>query len=531
MYRNGSIYSPADPFATAMLVVDGTIAWIGQDPAASALIDEDTLHVDLEGALIAPAFFDSHVHLTEVGAALDHLNLMSIGSREELLEAVRARAAAEPGSPIVGYGWDESNWSDPTLPTRAELDAAGAGADVYLARVDVHSALVGGPLAAAESLPSAYVSGEDHLPVRARALDYDDAQRRRYQRAALTHFASHGYAGVAEMSAPHISGRHDAALLEELLAAEGDSVPLVRLYWAGLTSDESEARDLASSFGPAFAGLGGDLNIDGSIGSRTAALHRDYADAPGERGTLALSAELIATHLVACTRAGIQAGFHVIGDAGAAAAASGFRSAADIVGAEALQRVGHRLEHAEMIDDDTLDVLLAYRVTLSMQPTFDAAWAGPGGLYEERLGAERADRMNQMGRLLSAGVPVCTGSDAPVRPVDPWGAVKACLELRAADSRISARAAFLAHTRAGYRAAGAQVPFDGQLVPGADATFAVWSASELMVQTPDSRVASWSTDARAGTPMLPALDSEFPHCLLTVRAGRTLYSAGVLSGV
>lgn len=529
MYRNGSIYSPADPFATAMLVADGTIAWIGQEPAASALIDDETQDVDLKGALIAPAFFDSHVHLTEVGASLDHVDLTAAASRDDVLAAVRARAAAQPGEPILGYGWDESTWAEPALPTRAELDAAAGGADVYLARVDVHSALVGGPLAAAEGLTAAYVAGGAHLPVRARALDYDDATRRRYQRAALEHFASRGYAGVAEMAAPQISGRHDAELLQELLAGSGAELPLVRLYWGGLTSDEQEARDLASSFGPSFAGLGGDLNIDGSIGSRTAALHADYADAPGERGVLSLTPDVIAAHLVACTRAGVQAGFHVIGDAGAAAAADGFRAAAEVVGAEALQRLGHRLEHAEMIDDDVLEALLAFRVSLSMQPTFDAAWAGPGGLYEERLGTERVEHMNEVGRLLASGVPVCTGSDAPVRPVDPWATVKACLELRSVASRISARAAFLAHTRAGYRASGAQVPFDGQLVPGAEATFAVWSASELMVQTPDSRVASWSTDARAGTPMLPALDSEFPECLMTVRSGVAIYNAGVLS--
>ena len=64
----------------------------------------------------------------------------------------------------------------------------------------------------------------------------------------------------------------------------------------------------------------------------------------------------------------------------------------------------------------------------------------------------------------------------------------------------------------------------GQLVPGAPASFAVWKADELMVQVADERVAAWSTDPRARTPLLPALDSDrLPECLQTVHEGRELF--------
>lgn len=66
-------------------------------------------------------------------------------------------------------------------------------------------------------------------------------------------------------------------------------------------------------------------------------------------------------------------------------------------------------------------------------------------------------------------------------------------------------------------------PLAGQLAIGAQATFAVWTASELAVQTPDVRISSWSTDARAGTPILPVVDEEIPECLRTVRAGVTIF--------
>ena len=65
--------------------------------------------------------------------------------------------------------------------------------------------------------------------------------------------------------------------------------------------------------------LAGDLSADGSIGSRTAFFREPYADntaaRPDHRGHAYLDAEQVSAHLVACVEAGVQAGFHVIGDA------------------------------------------------------------------------------------------------------------------------------------------------------------------------------------------------------------------------
>ena len=137
--------------------------------------------------------------------------------------------------------------------------------------------------------------------------------------------------------------------------------------------------------------------------------------------------------------------------------------------------------------------------------------------------------MNPFATLYAAGVPVCFGSDSPVTPLRPWSSVRACLEHHNEDERISARAAFLGHTRAGWRAAKYADPMAGQLVPGAPASFAVWEVEELMVQVADGRVQSWSTDPRARTPLLPALDTgSDPVCLQTVRNGVELYASPAL---
>ena len=88
---------------------------------------------------------------------------------------------------------------------------------------------------------------------------------------------------------------------------------------------------------------------------------------------------------------------------------------------------------------------------------------------------------------------------------------------------MSARAAFAAHTRGGWRAA--RRDDEGELVPGAPATFAIWQVpGELAVQTPDEAVTGWSTDPRAGVAGLPDLDAPDPVCRQTIRAGQLIFS-------
>src|SRR6478752_4306107 len=113
LYRNGSVYTAADPFATAMLVDGDTVAWVGSEQAASSIADSSMELIDLRGALVAPGFVDSHMHLTETGIALESLQLGTLKSAREVLDAV---AGAAGNGPVLGHGWDEATWADPALP-------------------------------------------------------------------------------------------------------------------------------------------------------------------------------------------------------------------------------------------------------------------------------------------------------------------------------------------------------------------------------------------------------------------------------
>lgn len=533
LYRNGSVYSAADPLATAMVVDGDTVAWVGSEQAASSIADSSMEIIDLHGALVAPGFVDSHVHLTETGIALDALQLGGVRSARQLLDAV---SASRGEGPILGHGWDDSAWEDPALPTADELELAAGGRPVFLSRVDAHSALVSSSLAADAGLAGldGYDSGAQvlraaHTAARQAARRLPDFRLRGYQLRALKEAAENGYVAVAEMAAPHIGGVADLRLAAawNTDTAEG-AVPEVLPYWGELATSEEHAKHLLDGLGVSVRGLAGDLNIDGSLGSRTAALRDGYTDAPGERGSLYVTARQAGAHLAACSLLGIQGGFHIIGDAGLDAALEALELAAAEVGEQRIRAAGHRFEHVELADTGAVQQLARYSVTVSAQPRFDAAWGNDGGMYQQRLG-DRSRSMNAFASFYSAGVPICFGSDGPVTPLRPWSSVRACLEHHNHDERISARAAFLGHTRAGWRAARYHNPMAGQLVPGAPASFAVWDVEELMVQVADGRVQSWSTDPRARTPLLPALDTgRDPVCLQTVRDGRELFSSPAL---
>ena len=292
-------------------------------------------------------------------------------------------------------------------------------------------------------------------------------ERREAARVALRRCAELGVGTVHDLGGPHLGPAEDLARVRQ--AADELGLGVVG-YWGELAGEP--AIDLARRH--AMRGLAGDLCIDGAIGSRTAALRADYADHP-TRGVRYLSDDEIRDHVVACTRAGLQAGFHCIGDDAVSAAVQGLRRAADVVGAAGLRAAGHRLEHVEMLDPSDIASLADLSVTASVQPAFDAAWGTSGELYEQRLGRQRGGLMNPFGSLQRAGVRLAFGTDAPVTPVAGWAMVDAAVRHSRVEEQMTPADAFAAATRGGHAAAGNRRA--GVLSVGRPAALTMWDCS------------------------------------------------------
>ena len=332
LYRGGHVYGPANPLATAMVVADGQIAWIGSDDAADSLADGVDQVVHLGGALVTPTFVDAHVHTSATGLALRGVDLSNVQTLKDGLAMIEEAARKRLGRPVYAHSWDEDGWEgswwpERRPPTAQELDRATYGSVVYVPRVDGHSAVISSALAAASgarNLPgwndSGLVTREAHHAARdAFHEGISPADRRADIDAALSAAAAAGIGLVHECGGPTLSSEADFA--DVLEAGASGRGPQVIGYWAELVGDEESARALASRMGA--RGLAGDLNVDGSIGSRTASLREPYVDGYNPldnldqpHGNAYLTVEQVRDHVAACSLAGIQAGFHVIGDAG-----------------------------------------------------------------------------------------------------------------------------------------------------------------------------------------------------------------------
>jgi predicted amidohydrolase YtcJ len=134
LYRNGVVHSPADPFAEAVLVADGQVAWLGSEETVHTVLDSVDRVVDLDGALVTPGFVDAHAHVLETGFAIEGVDLSAAGAPTLAaaldVVAAAARAARDAGrtGPLVGHGWDETLWPEGRPPTREEVDRASGGA-------------------------------------------------------------------------------------------------------------------------------------------------------------------------------------------------------------------------------------------------------------------------------------------------------------------------------------------------------------------------------------------------------------------
>lgn len=532
LLRRAHVWTPARPDATALLLEGDRVAWIGDEDGVAGLYALGSLagvpEVDCAGGLITPSFVDAHVHLFATGLTLADgpgaVDFRGVRTATQLLDAVAAAAAGlSPTTPVLGFGWDDGCWTEPGVPGAAALRRAAGGREVFLGRADMHSALVSvdgvdPAVGALHPWETTGVAGAAFA-----RLSADPPLRRRVILAALGRAAAEGIGCVHEMAAPHLNPLSD---LDLLAAFDADPAQPRVLRWWG---EHVDSGGIARAQSAGALGCGGDLCIDGSIGSRTAALLAPYTDLPAggreARGRLQLDVPSIARHVRACVENRIGTGFHVIGDAAATALTEGLQSAAQTFGGRLPIPV--RVEHAELLPDHLVPVLASLGVLAGVQPGFQTRWGEPGGLYEQRLGRSRAARMNRLADLAAAGIPLAFGSDSPVLPLSGWAMVRDAAFHPDPAQRLTVRAAFAAATRGGWRAAGA--PDRGVLVPGAVADLAVWdSAAELGVQTPDPRVAAWSTDPRALVPALPVLEPNgaLPTCRLLFVGGAVIH--GVL---
>lgn len=449
------------PRVRAVLVKRRRIAWTGADPDLAPV--DDARRLDLSGTTVLPAFVNAHTHLTQLGLALNAMDLSLAESLPECLNAVQAIATVTPHRVIWAGGWDETLWPEHRPPSADEVSEAAGDRPAMLMRADGHCVVVDRtslsalPLARARGVER----GSDGRPTgllrqeaaqvaqRWFTAELPDGAMQQARRAAANHLASLGVASAHEMGGPHRMGPGD---FDAWL--EGEWPLEVIGYWGEADLEFVAARGLRR--------VGGSLLLDGTIGSHSAALQQPYADRPGSGQLYRDDSELVEFSLEASQR-GIQVAFHAIGDRAVEQAIRVFEVVAEEIGLEQLRRVGHRLEYAALVQVEQMARLARLGVVVTLQPATDLSLGSAGGAYEQRLGAARAQASNPLRLLEEHGVTLAFGADSVVR-LDPWLAIEEAARGRMGSSPLDSERGLVAATIGGRIAA--HQPNVGALRPG-----------------------------------------------------------------
>jgi predicted amidohydrolase YtcJ len=483
----------------ALAIVGDRILAVGPRDEIIKLKGPETKIVDLGGHFVMPGFNDAHMHLASAGLEKLNVNMVGAKSLDEFRDRLRAKCdAAEPGEWVVGEGWDETLWPVKVPPTRWDLDEVSGKHPVYLVRVDGH---IGVANTRALQLASVTVASRDPDGGK---IDRDDSgtpngilrekaqeavwavipkptheKRRQAIELALADMASHGVT-----SAQDYSQWEDFQIYEDL---EHEGKLTARISEWLPFNDSIEELNRKRDSHPASDNMlhTGMLKgfMDGSLGSKTAALLEPYSDDPGNSGLPQYEAAKLNTMTKERVLAGYQVGFHAIGDKGIQMALDAFAEAekaakeAKVKAADGGTDYRLRVEHAQVTTPQQIVRFKELKVIASMQPGHlltDMNWA------EARLGPKRAEHSYAWAEFLRRGVVLAFGTDYPVEPVSPFRGIYSALTRTSEDGKKSyypAQKLNIEQTIAAYTTGSAFAEFaekqKGKLEPGMLADFVV----------------------------------------------------------
>jgi predicted amidohydrolase YtcJ len=490
---------------SAMAVADGKVLAVGTDAEVQKLAGPQTKVRDLAGAFVMPGLNDAHVHLGSAGQTKLNVDLTGSQSLDEMLKRIAAKASQSPsGHWLTGGGWDHTLWTSKTLPTRQDLDKVTGDHPTLLERIDGHIAV-----ANTAALKAANITGKSKAP-QGGAIDLDASgeptgilrdtemeefekiippptmdDRRRGDARAIQDAISHGLTSVQDYS-----DWQDFLVYEELEKA--GKLPIRISEWLSFNDPIDVLKEHRAHHDQNDPVLHtGMLKgfMDGSLGSRTAAMKAPYADEPGNSGLPRYDQAKLNAMAVERAKAGFQLGFHAIGDRAASMALEAFSQPVDGAGTTVAEGHRDRIEHAQVVDPADIQRFARLGVIASMQPNHlltDMNWA------EDRLGPQRAAYSYAWKAFLDAGVVVAFGTDYPVEPVTPFRGLYAAVtraneagtKTYFPENKLTRTQALYAYTQGSAYAEFAENR-KGKLLPGYEADYIVLDRNLLTCAAPE----------------------------------------------
>ena len=511
LFVNGDIYTESTPpRAQAIAISEGKVVVIGSNHEVLKLKQKNTQVIDLGGHFVMPGFNDAHVHLAAAGMRQLEVDLTGSKTLQEMQDRISLRVSkAAPGEWIQGGGWDHTVWPGQTLPTRQDLDVVTNGHPAIFVRVDGHIAIANTAALKAAGITAQTAAPEggkiDHDAqgeptgilregaqglVMAKVPPPTPQQRRRAAELSLADAARWGVTSAQDCSS------WEDFLVYESLEKEG-KLTLRISEWLRFNDSLETLRSQRAHHpldDPMLHTTMLKGYMDGSLGSRTAALLAPYTDDPGNSGLPQYEQATLNKMAGERAAAGFQLGFHAIGDRAAQMALDAFAAgesnpqAYPAPGAKSTRDFRFRIEHDQVIAPDQFAQFKKLGVLASVQPSHlltDMNWA------EARIGPERAKTSYPWKQFLDNGVPLAFGTDYPVEPINPFRGVYAAVtrENEAGtkeyypEQKLTIQQALAAYTTGSAYAQFAETE-KGTLAPGMLADFVVLDRDLTKVEAP-----------------------------------------------
>ena len=454
-----------------------------QAAEVQALIGPNTRVIDLGGKFAMPGFNDAHIHLFGAAYAKLQIDFTGVKSIAEFQDRIRARLKDyKPGEWILGRGWDHTMWPGKKFPARQDLDSVSTDHPMVFGRLDGHVAIAnsralkiavvtrdtpdppGGHIErdASSGEPTGMLEESAMSLVYGRIPRYSMEQRRRAVQLVMDEAVQYGVTSVQDNS---VMDADDAAnygwqnfLVLDQLKREG-KLKFHVTEWLPFLAPVSRLEEMRRFGGSSTPENPGDpwlktgqakLIMDGSLGSRTAAMLAPYSDDPSTSGILEIEPDRLKQMAIERDRAGFQLGFHAIGDRANRVALDTF---AAVLEANGPRDRRDRVEHAQVVEAVDFTRFGKLNVIASMQPAHlldDERWA------TDRLGPERSRGAYAWHTMERNGVPLAFGTDYPVVPINPLRGIYACVTRQLTDGmpkrgwqpqeRLRAKDCFRAYT-------------------------------------------------------------------------------------
>jgi predicted amidohydrolase YtcJ len=425
---NGRVFTIVEenPEVQAVAVKDGKILALGTTKKIKTYVGKATKVLDVRRKLVLPGFIDAHCHFSSGGRSLSMLDLSNATSVPYIQEKIAERIKEMPeGKLISGF----ASFPNPALygelgwPTKEILDKVSPNNPVVMRRRGGHAVWVN-----SVALKMSKITKDSEVPeggevvidpktgestgilkeaAQSLVKVYSEAEPKEDIERALKHAAKLGITGI-----------HTGSYLKEIdiyQELRDERKLTLRVYgWLPISRlDEYIEKGIKQGQGDEMVKVGFlKCYIDGTIGVRSALMFESFAEEPGNTGLPQMEEEEFYALVEKAHKNGYQIGVHAIGDKAVQWVLNAVEQAQEKHGKKGLR---HRVEH------NTVNVLSDTQrfrelgVIASMQPTITG-----GEMYKrQRLGIERARRVDMVRTLLTKGADLCWGTDWPVSQLNP----------------------------------------------------------------------------------------------------------------